>query len=341
LSKLGDVPNLFYRILQFIDSLNKPQTSLGNLIDKKIYSRMTFLNMKELLAILKALGGVSLGEYVRDVFDKYGNSGNNYYKQVIQRLISLERYSYHDFTNYLLDELFLNLGSGKLNNFKLKLMELFEDDLFSKADKAEGEVFKLKLKQFLDSEFFSCVDTQEVNEFKSRLHSFFDEQKLSGLILEDKDLLKTKLDKLFEDEIFSVIDVDEVETAKAKLEKLLNIELDQWLIWYEFINDDQKADTLYHTYHGTKGAEYDNVIIIMENDFGRMNKDKFSSFFKHYEDAASLGEEDRIKFNNTKNLLYVSCSRSIKNLRILYLDDVSEFKDGIESIFGEVCQYEE
>ena len=56
--------------------------------------------------------------------------------------------------------------------------------------------------------------------------------------LEDKDLFKAKLEKLFEGEIFSVIDVDEIETAKAKLEELLNIELSQWLIWYEFINDD-------------------------------------------------------------------------------------------------------
>jgi len=342
LSKLGDVPNLFYRILQFIDSLSNPQTSLGNLIDKKIYSdgRMTFLKMKELVAILKTLGGVSLGEYTRDIFDKYSNSGNHYYKQVIQRLISLERYSYHDFINYLLDEMFLNMGSGKLNDFKLNLTELFEEDLFQKADKKERESFKLKLKQILDSEFFSYGDTQEVNDFKSRLHKFFEEQKLSSLSLQDKDLFTAKLDKLFEDEIFSVINEDEVEIAKAKLEELLNIPLGQWSLWYEFINDDQKADTVYHTYHGTKGAEYDNVIIIMENAFGRMNKDKFSSFFENYVDPDSLGEEDRIKFNNTKNLLYVSCSRAIKNLRILYLDNVSEFKHGVESLFGEVCQYE-
>lgn len=341
LSKLGDVPNLFYRILQFIDSLNKSQTSLAKLIDKKIYSEMTFLKVKKLVAVLKTLGGVSLGEYIRDIFDKYGNSGNNYYKQVIQKLISLERYSYHDFTNYLLDELFLNIGSGKLNDFKLKLAELFEEYLFPKADKNEGEAFKLKLKQFLDSEFFSYIDPQEVNDFKSRLHKFFEEQNLSGLSPEDKDIFKAKVDKTFEDEIFSVIDVDELEIAKAKLEELQNIELGQWVLWYEFINDDQKADTVYHTYHGTKGAEYDNVVIIMENNFGRMNKDKFSSFFKHHEDTDSLGGEDRIKFNNTKKLLYVSCSRAIKNLRILYLDDVSGFKDGIESIFGEVYQYEE
>jgi DNA helicase-2/ATP-dependent DNA helicase PcrA len=341
LSKLGDIPNLFYRILQFIDSLNMPQTSLSNLIDRNIFSRMIFLNMKELVAILKSLSGVSLGEYVIDIFDKYSNSDNNYYKQVIQGLISLERYSFQDFTNYLLDELFLNHGSGKLNDFKFKLMELFEEDIFLRADQAEGKVFKLKLKQYLDNEYFSCADKQEVIEFKSRLDSFFVEQKFSSLSLEDKDLFEAKLEKLFEDEIFSVIDVDEIETGKVKLEELLNIELSQWLIWYEFINDDHKTDTVYHTYHGTKGAEYDNVIIIMENDFGLRNKNKFSSFFKNYEDTNSMSEEDKIKFNNTKNLLYVSCSRSIKNLRILYLDDVSEFKSGIESIFGKVYQYKE
>ena len=339
LSKLGDVPNLFYRILQFIDSLNKPQTSIVNLIDKKIYSRMTFLKMKELIALLKTISGVSLGEYVIDIFDKYENSENNSYKQVIQRLIGLERYSYNDFINYLLDELFLDIGSGKLNDFKFKLAELYEEDLISKVNKKDGEAFTLKLKQFLDNEFFSYVDAQEVNEFKSKLNRLFEEQKLPDLSLEDKDLFAEKTDKLFEDEIFSVFNEDEVEVAKAKLDELLSIELDQWFLWYEFINDDQKADTVYHTYHGTKGAQYDNVIIIMQNDFGRMNKNKFSDFFKHFKDADSLGEEDRIKFNNTKNLLYVSCSRAIKNLRILYLDDVAEFKDGMENIFGEVCQY--
>ena len=167
-----------------------------------------------------------------------------------------------------------------------------------------------------------------------------DEQKISSISTKDMDLFREKLDRLFEDEILSLIDKDEVEIAKAKLDDLLSIKLDQWTLWYEFINDDQKSDIEYHTYHGTKGAEFDNVIIIMENDFGRMNKDKFSSFFKHYENANSLGEEDMIRFNNTKNLLYVSCSRAIKNLRILYLDNVAEFRRGIESIFGTSISYQ-
>jgi DNA helicase-2/ATP-dependent DNA helicase PcrA len=41
------------------------------------------------------------------------------------------------------------------------------------------------------------------------------------------------------------------------------------------------------------------------------------------------------KHLNTKNLLYVACSRAIKNLRVLYLDDIKEIRIGIEAIFGE------
>jgi len=339
LSKLGDIPNLLYRILEFIDGLNKPNTSLGSLVDKRIYSRMTFLKMKELVAVLKTLEGASLAEYIKDMFKKYSNSGNNYYKQILQKIIILERYTYQDFTNYLLDELFLSIGSEKLNDFKAKLLGLFEDDLTLNADKKYNESFTLKLKDFLEGEFFSCIDVQEVHEFKSRLIAFVDAQELFSNIPIEKNTSEAKLENLVEEELLSVIDIDEVETAKAKLDDLLNIELSQWFLWHDFINDDQKDAIEYHTYHGTKGAEYDNVIIIMENDFGRMNKNKFSSFFKNHKDSGSLDEDGILKLNNTKNLLYVSCSRAIKNLRVLYLDDTSEFKEGIENIFGTIYSY--
>ena len=72
----------------------------------------------------------------------------------------------------------------------------------------------------------------------------------------------------------------------------------------------------------------------MENDFGKMNRNKFSSFFEKTIDRTDLIDSSDIKkFTNTKNLLYVSCSRAIKNLRVLYLDDISSFKNGIDSIF--------
>jgi DNA helicase-2/ATP-dependent DNA helicase PcrA len=66
----------------------------------------------------------------------------------------------------------------------------------------------------------------------------------------------------------------------------------------------------------------------MENGFGR-NPNKFSNFFVN----PNAGDE------NTKNLLYVACSRAKKNLRVFYLDDVSSFRNGIESIFGEIEEF--
>ena len=339
-SKLGSIPSLFYRISQFIFNLGNPETSLSSLIDKNIYSKMTFLKLKELVALLKTIKGNSLGEYIENIFEKYDNSGNSHYRQVIAELINLEHCTYQDFINYLLDELFLNVGSSKILDFKLKLKDLFDEELFSKADQKELNAFKQIFEKLLDREFFSYLDIDEVDGFKSKLHNVINDDELLIIENADREALTAKVDKLFDHEIYSIINIDEIESAKTKLCELLSVDIRQWALWYEFIEDEQKADTVYHTYHGTKGAEFDNVIIIMENDFGRMNKKKFSSFFKHYGDPTSLGEEDKLKFNNTKNLLYVSCSRAIKNLRILYLDDVTEFKDGIESVFGEVCQYE-
>ncbi|MBW8015116.1 MAG: ATP-dependent helicase [Planctomycetes bacterium] len=338
-SKLGSIPSLFYRISQFIFNIGNSETSLSSLIDKKIYSKMTFLKLKELIALLKTIKGDSLGEYIENIFEKYDSSGNSHYRQVIAELINIEGCTYQNFINYLLDELFLNVGSGKTLDFKLKLKDLFDEELFSKADQKELDEFKGIFEKLLEDDFFSYIDIDEVNSFKLKLHKVINDDEL--LIIENagREALTAKVDKLFDHEIYSIIDIDEVESAKTKLCELLSVDIHQWILWYEFIEDEQKADIIYHTYHGTKGAEFDNVIIIMENDFGRMNRNKFSSFFEHYNDSTSLDMEDNLKFNNTKNLLYVSCSRAIKNLRILYLDDVTEFKDGIKSIFGEICQY--
>jgi DNA helicase-2/ATP-dependent DNA helicase PcrA len=340
LSKLGNIPNLFYRILQFINNLNNPKTILANLINKKIYSQMTIAELKKLVAILKDIKGVSLGEYVKDIFEKYENSGSAYYKQVIRELINIESYSHQHVTNYLLDELFLNIGSARIEDFKLKLLELFNENLVVKAAEKETLELKHQLEQLTGNQSLSYLDTEEVNNFKNKIHKLLNSQKISGISDKDIDPFRSKVDKLFEDEIFSIVDIDEAEEAKKKLDLLLSIKLDQWAIWHKFINDEQEIDTVYYTYHGTKGAEFDNVIIIMENDFGRLSPDKFSSFFEHYANPIPLDEKETAQLYNTRNLLYVSCSRAIKNLRILYLDDISEFKKGIENIFGTISPYQ-
>ncbi len=131
-------------------------------------------------------------------------------------------------------------------------------------------------------------------------------------------------------ELYRDIEEDKIDAAKENLIQLVTTDLLEYERWYGFINKEENEEVLYHTYHGTKGEEYENVIIIMENGFGK-DKTKFSDFFAN---SVELSQKER--YINTKNLLYVVCSRAIKNLRILYLDDVSSFQSNVKTIFGNI-----
>lgn len=88
----------------------------------------------------------------------------------------------------------------------------------------------------------------------------------------------------------------------------------------------------YHTFHGTKGLEFENVVVIMKEKNGKSKID-FKDYFKRYGSS-----EEPI---DTKNLLYVVVTRAISNLRILYTDDIDDIRTNIEEIFGNVLEYQE
>lgn len=115
------------------------------------------------------------------------------------------------------------------------------------------------------------------------------------------------------------------ENRISKIDNAISIELNFYIRWYEFISDSSNGKVKFHTYHSTKGLEYNNVIIIMENAFSN-NPHYFPELFK---------SPENIEFQERRNLLYVACSRAISNMRILYLDSINSFKDEILPFFGE------
>ena len=127
----------------------------------------------------------------------------------------------------------------------------------------------------------------------------------------------------------------ESKEVAERLEVILNLEISICESWHRFIRRETNGDVVYHTYHGTKGLEFDNVIIIMGNTFGR-ERNYFNFYFSHYQCQNSLNDEEKEKMTKVKNLLYVSVTRAIKNLRILYIDETTNFNQGIENIFGEI-----
>lgn len=114
------------------------------------------------------------------------------------------------------------------------------------------------------------------------------------------------------------------------LKNILNLKIEDLLNWYHYVNRDEKKSISYHTFHSTKGLEYENVAIILGKEFKR-GKNIFETFFKEYKKNENEKSSD---FEKGQNILYVAVTRAIKNLRILYVDNVDGIQENMEEIFG-------
>lgn len=86
--------------------------------------------------------------------------------------------------------------------------------------------------------------------------------------------------------------------------------------------------TPFSTKHGTKGAEYENVLVVIDDDAWRNY-----SFDKYFSNDIT---NENI-YNRTKNLFYVVCSRAKTNLVVLSLSSLTQTsKQKIEQLFGEI-----
>lgn len=119
------------------------------------------------------------------------------------------------------------------------------------------------------------------------------------------------------------------------MDRLLSTSIEELEQWYYYISQkkNQKKERVYHTYHGTKGLEFDNVLIVMGRGFGR-EKNYFEKFFKMY--GAEIQEQELQSYESARNLLYVAATRAIKNLCILYVDDVRPIEKNIRKLFGDI-----
>ena len=98
----------------------------------------------------------------------------------------------------------------------------------------------------------------------------------------------------------------------------------------EIIKANKVADeqTPFSTKHGTKGAEFENVLVVIDDDAWRNY-----SFDKYFSNDIT---NENI-YNRTKNLFYVVCSRAKTNLVVLSLSSLTQTsKQKIEQLFGEI-----
>lgn len=127
----------------------------------------------------------------------------------------------------------------------------------------------------------------------------------------------------------------ELQDSSTSIDNFLNIKMDIFECWYDFINrTDKKSDIIYHTFHSTKGLEFDNVLILLTKKFGR-DKEYFSSLLKTFPEKIDA-KYDSTEIGAARNLFYVAVTRATKKLCVAYLADEQEQLSDVELQLGSI-----
>lgn len=127
----------------------------------------------------------------------------------------------------------------------------------------------------------------------------------------------------------------ELQDSSTSIDNFLNIKMDIFECWYDFINrTDKKSDIIYHTFHSTKGLEFDNVLILLTKKFGR-DKEYFSTLLKTFPEKIDA-KYDSTEIGAARNLFYVAVTRATKKLCVAYLADEQEQLSDVELQLGSI-----
>lgn len=94
--------------------------------------------------------------------------------------------------------------------------------------------------------------------------------------------------------------------------------------------------TPYATKHGVKGAEFDDVAVILDDAGANWNLYSFTKYLN----GEDKGANER-RWNRSRNIFYVCCSRAKRNLAVIDLAPRSNAKDnGVLALFGaDACHF--
>ena len=131
---------------------------------------------------------------------------------------------------------------------------------------------------------------------------------------------KTHQIALFED-ISTIDDAELKDKRVAFLQSLDKISFSELLRFFDYLD----TYTPYSTQHGTKGAEFSNVIVILDDS--AWNQYKWRSIF-------GVPDNNDKRRRRSLKLFYVAISRARDNLIVIYKQPPSSFIKGARELFG-------
>lgn len=98
-------------------------------------------------------------------------------------------------------------------------------------------------------------------------------------------------------------------------QKLLEVKYTEIVSLAAYVND----QTPFSTKHNVKGAEFDNVIVVLGRGYSKYD---FSKMLGNFPSRDQLNDSDRKSFERSRNLFYVAVSRAKKNLVLLFTQEL-------------------
>ena len=158
----------------------------------------------------------------------------------------------------------------------------------------------------------TIIDKKTISSFLSGLNDKLNETTIDVTIEAfDNNKLLRKDDRL----------VEYIENNVDRYDAIKLLPLSQVMAYYSYYNDHLP----YSTQHGIKGAEFENVLVVMDN--GNWNNYNFKSFFEE------SGKETVVQ--RTERIFYVCCSRAINNLVVYYPSPPTAVIEKAKQLFGE------
>ena len=128
-------------------------------------------------------------------------------------------------------------------------------------------------------------------------------------------------------------DSEESERETAVVDEFFNLDISQFIKWYNYIFDNLKNEGIgYYTLHGSKGLEFENVVVVLQDKFA-----KKENYCKYFFEKYNTSIDSDSQFQEVRNLLYVAFSRAKKNLHVIYKNNNPEhLLENIKDIFQEI-----
>lgn len=128
-------------------------------------------------------------------------------------------------------------------------------------------------------------------------------------------------------------DSEESEREMTVVDEFFKLDISQFIKWYNYIFDDLKNEGIsYYTLHGSKGLEFDNVVVVLQDKFA-----KKENYCKYFFEKYNTSIDSDSQFQEVRNLLYVAFSRAKKNLYVIYKNNTPDnLLANIKDIFQEI-----